>query len=88
MEMCNYKQALLLYKLLNNEIPQSDWIDLNFQQNFNSRIGTFNFVKANNYKVGNNLLWNRLPVVNGKIEYGWTQGSFNTYMIKCKEVFL
>ena len=36
-EMCMYKYALLLYKLLNNEILISDWIDLNFQPTFNNR---------------------------------------------------
>ena len=83
-----YKHALLLYKLLNNEIPLNDWIDLNFQQTFNNRSITYKFVKTNSYKVGNNLLCNRFPIINGKIEYGWTQESFDTYKIKCKKLFL
>ena len=35
--MCTYKHEILLYKLINHEIPMTDWIDLNFQQTFGSR---------------------------------------------------
>ena len=83
-----YKHTLLLYRLVKNEIPLNDWIDLNFQQTFNNRANTYKLVKANSYKVGNNLLCNRFPIINAKIEFGWTQGSFDTYKIKCKEMFL
>ena len=36
-QMCLYKSSILIYKLINTEIPQLDWLDLNFQQSFNQR---------------------------------------------------
>ena len=84
----NYKHALLLYKLVNTEIPKGDWLDLNFQWKFSCRVVSFNFVKANDFKIVNYLIYNWLPVKNGKVEYGWTQGSFETYKFKWKGIFL
>ena len=86
--MSNYVHALLLFKLLQNEIPMDDWVDLNFQQTFNNRTSTYNFVKTNHYKVGNNLICNRFTTLNGKIEYRWTLMSLDTYKIYCKNTFL
>ena len=40
-----YKHAILLYKLLNYKIPMTDWIDLNFQQTFGTRVENLNFFK-------------------------------------------
>ena len=53
-QMCKYKHALLLYKLINTEIPHMDFINLNLQQSFNNRLSTFKFFSTNRYKVGNN----------------------------------
>ena len=86
--MCTYKHAILLYKLINHEIPFSDWIDLNSQQTFGARSEKFNFFKTNNYKVGCNNICNRLFVLNNKIEYNIMYGSFGSYKIRCKEIFL
>jgi hypothetical protein len=33
----NYKLALLLYKTINEEMPEEDWLSLNFNQIFTSR---------------------------------------------------
>ena len=68
-EMYKYKNALQLNKLINTRTPEGDWIDLNFQQTFNNQMGTFNFVKMNNFKIGNNSICNRLYILNNKIEY-------------------
>ena len=45
-EFCNYKHALILYNLINSELPMDDWIDLNFQQTLSTRCRSFNFVKT------------------------------------------
>ena len=87
-QMCEYKHALLLHKLVNLEQPGSDWVDLNFQQNFNNRSSTFKFVKTNNYKIGLNLLCNRLTCVDGKINFDWMSSGFESYKVQCKNVFL
>ena len=86
--MCIYKHAILLYKLINHEIPFSDWIDLNFQQTFGARSDKFNFFRTNNYKVGCNNICNRLFVLNNKIKYNIMYGSFDSYKFRCKEIFL
>ena len=87
-QMCQYKHALQLHKLINQGLPTSDWVDLNFQQNFNSRMGTFNLFKNNNYKIGLNLMCNRLTCINGLIGFEWMNYSFECYKIYCKRMFL
>ena len=82
--MCNYKHTLQIYKLLNQELPKSGWVDLNFQKVFHSRTETFNFVKTNNYRAGLNLLCNRFHASNNKIEYNWMLENFESYKIGCK----
>ena len=63
-EMCNYKHAIFLHKHFNMVLPLGDWIDLNFQQTFSTRSSTFHFVKTNRFKVGHNLISNRLNILN------------------------
>ena len=87
-EFCNYKHALLLHKLIHTEIPSSDWIDMNFQQNFNNRSTKINFFKNNRFKVGENLMCNRFNILNGKIDYDMINLSDDSYKIKCKSLFL
>ena len=36
-DVMRYKLSIQLYKIFNGEILNDDWIDLNFQQNFNAR---------------------------------------------------
>ena len=66
-QMCKNKHALQLHKLKNQELPTNDWVDLHFQQTFNNRTGTLNFIKNNNYKIGVNLICNRLISINSTI---------------------
>ena len=40
----NASHTLLLYELINSEIPKLDWIDLNFQQSYCARDNKFNFL--------------------------------------------
>ena len=87
-QMCNYKQALLLHKVINHETPKVDWIDTHFQQTFDNWVSTFTLFKTNNYKVELNNICNRLAVVNGKIKYGSLKKSFEYYDQKCKHFVL
>ena len=87
-QMCDYKHALQLYNLIHQEIPKADWVDLNFQQVFGCRVGTFNFTRTNNYKVGLNLMCNRFHNINNRVKYEWMEGGFESYKIKCKNMFL
>ena len=87
-QMCLYKHSLLLYKLYNQEVPYLDWININFQQNFNNRLNTMSFFKNNTYQIGGNKICNRLYIINAKIEHNWTLGSFDSFKLKCKKLFL
>ena len=87
-EFSNYKHALLLHKLVQTEIPNLDWIDLNFQQTFNRRTTTVNFVKTNRYRVGENLMCNRFGVLSGKITHEMLNLSTDSFKVKCKSMFL
>ena len=87
-QMCTYKHALQLFKLYNSTVMSEDWMSLNFQQNFNRRNNKIQIFNVSNYKVGENLLTNRLKSLNNKIEFNWLNESFNSYKVKCKKLFL
>ena len=86
--MSSYKHALQLYKLYNSDNMTDDWISLNIQQNFYGRNDKIQIYKQSNYKVGNNLMVNRLTNLNNKIPYSWLNDSFNTFKVKCKQLLL
>ena len=86
--MLKYKHSLQLYKLYNSEKMTSDWINLNTQQNFNGRINKFLVSNVSNYKIGKNQMVNRFCVLNNQIDLNWLNLSFNSYKIKCKELYL
>ena len=86
--MSQYKHAIQLYKLYNSENMTEDWLDLNTQQNFNGRNDKFNASNAAKYKVGRNLLVNRLSKLSNMIYYSWLNLSLNPFKIKCKTLFL
>ena len=65
--MILYKHAILLHKLYNTHQPQSDLIELNFNQILTYDQIHFRIIKNNKYNVGNNLLSMRLAVLNGKV---------------------
>ena len=86
--LSDYKLALSLYKIFNNESPQNEWLHLNFSQITTSRQTNFMTSKSNNLKLGINSLTNRLHHLNGKIPLEWLNKTFNCYKIECKKLFL
>ena len=87
-QMMNYKHAILLHKLYNNNQPSADWVDLNIQQILTSRQTEFNILKSNNFLVGNNLLATRLAILNNKICLADLNLSLDSYKVKYKKKFL
>jgi hypothetical protein len=87
-QMILYKHAILLYKLYNENLPETDWLALNFQQTTTTRQAVFFILKNNNFKIGNNILTNRLNILNNKIPLNLLNRSFNTYKIECKKLLL
>ena len=87
-QFTTYRHALLLHKTFNDSTLSRDWTDLFFNQQFNGRCNTINFLNLKHYKIGNNILSNRFVILNGLINYEWLNLPFNSYKLKCKNMFL
>ena len=83
-----YKHAIELHKLFNLQQPPLDWISLNFDQTTSRRQTHFTTSSTNNFKIGNNILSNRLSVLNNIINLEWLNLSINSFKIKCKKLLL
>ena len=83
-----YKLALTLYKLYNHRLPQFEWINLNFDQIITSRQAFFEVLNAPHFRVGNNILVNRLSILNRKIPLEWLSLELSGFKLKCKQQFL
>ena len=77
-QFTTYSHAILLHKWYNDETLNNNWLDLFFNQQFNGR----------SYKIGNNILSNRFTILNGKIKFDWLNLPFDSYELKCKNIFL
>ena len=87
-QLLEYKHAIVLYNVYNNQIPKDDWVDLNFNQILTSRQTTFKTLKSNNFKVGNNKLISRLATLNGKITLSDLNLTLNNFKCKYKKLLL
>ena len=87
-KMCVYKHSIQLHKLYNSTNQSIEWLHLNTQQNFNSRVTKFLISNSGKFKIGNNILTNRLTCLNNKIELDWLNLSLNSFKIHCKQKFL
>ena len=65
-----------------------NFISLFFNQNFNERNPHMNFTDNSRFKIGKNLLSNRLLMINNKIESQWLNLSLVQYKLKCKSIFI
>ena len=87
-KFCLYRHCLLLYKVFNNEIPRNDWLDLNFKMINTSRQIFFEISNTAGYRVGNNILSNRLSCINKRITLDMLNLKVDSFKIRCKEMFL
>ena len=83
-----YKHALQLHKLFNLYEPPQDWLALNFSQLTSRRQTHFSVTTNCNYKVGNNMLSNRLSILNNKIDLTWLNDTLSSFKVKCKKLLL
>ena len=83
-----YIHSIQLYKLFNRTEPNEDWIDLNWQQNFNDSCEKFMIIDSSILKVEENILPNRLGVLNNKIELQWLNQHLEAFKIHCKDLLL
>jgi hypothetical protein len=65
-----------------------EWLLLKFQQNFNNRYEMVQIFDTSKFKIGKNLLVNRLRIINGKIKLDDLNLSLEAFEIKYKELFL
>ena len=86
-QVTKYKHALMLHNCHEDQDQGSDWLSINFNQNFNARQRHIYFFKTNRYKIGNNLLSNRLNILNGSITYDMLNLNYAQYKLKVKEMF-
>ena len=86
--MCMYKHALMLYKLLRSDLCDDELMYLNFQIADGRRSTKFKFIKNQNYDVGKNILLNRMHILNDRIEKSLIDLTLTSYKVKCKELFL
>ena len=82
-QILEYKLAIVLYNVYNNQIPKDD-----FNQILTSCQTKFKTLKSNNFKVGNNKLISRLATINGKINLSAINLSLNNFKIKYKKLIL
>ena len=87
-EICTYKHSLLLYKVIREEQPKREWMDLNFQMINTRRQLYFEIQNTRNYVVGNNILINRFSCLNKKILLQDLDLSLESFKVKCKTMFL
>ena len=83
-----YKHAQMLHKLYNAREPDIEWINLNFQHQFSMRQGHIIVAKTNNLRVGENIIVNRLSILNNKIPLEWLNLPYGAFKKKIKELFL
>ena len=83
-----YKHAIMLHKLYNENYPEMNWLALNFQQTTTQRQTNFKILRNNSYKIGNNILTNRLHVLNNKIELNDLNKSLSSFKVLYKSKLL
>ena len=66
-----YKHCLQLYKLYNSNDQSDDWVDINFNQNFNNREKNVMIHDVSRLRIGKKKLSNRLSIIMDIIELSW-----------------
>ena len=84
--MMKYRLSIQLYKSYNGYIMNDDWMDFNFQQNFNARNNYVQMIDYSNLRVGKNILMNRMGCLNNEIDYKWMTLSMTSFKLKCKNL--
>ena len=87
-QMCQFRHAVLMYKLFNNVMCEDEFLQLNFQYYENARNTKMTFVRIQRFDVGKNILLNRFYDLNNLIDKQWLSLSLETFKIKCKALFL
>jgi hypothetical protein len=79
-----YTTAISLYDLIKKEIPENDWINLQFNIQNDRRNTRLSFQTNNNFKCGLNCLSNRFKSVTNEIDKQWINMPRDVYKTECK----
>ena len=82
--ICLYRNEILAFKLLRQDLCDDEYMLPNFQISNNERETKWDFWKDKTL----NILSNRLHIPNNKIEKNLFNLSLETYKLKCKDLFL
>ena len=82
MDFERYRMAIQLYKIYNGVEMNEDWIDMNYQQNFNARNRMFQINDYSRLKIGINILCNRLNELNNQVDLDWLNQSLISFKLK------
>ena len=88
MDFSKYKLSIQLYKIYNGTEMNNDWLDLNSQQNFNSRSNLFQINDYSKIRIGKNIIANRMTILNNLINLDWLNLSLIAFKLKVKDLFL
>ena len=87
-QMMQYVSFLNLYKCVNNKIPESIWIELQFNHQPLTRANKILFPPSNKLRVGLNSLSNRLSYSSTMITNDDLNKSYPTFKIMAKKLTL
>ena len=88
MNFAKYRLAIQLYKIYNGMEMNEDWIDMNYQQNFNARNRMFQINDYSRLKIARNVICNRLNVLNNQVNLDWLNQSLISFKLKMKSLLL
>ena len=80
-----YTTAISFYDLIRREIPEEDWINLQFNIQNDRRNTRLTFQTNNNYRCGINCLSNRFKSITNEIEKEWTDLTRDAFKTRCKK---
>jgi hypothetical protein len=80
-----YTTAVSLYDLIKKEIPEEDWINLQFNIQNDRRNTRLTFQTNNKLKCGINCMSNRFKSITNEIDKQWVDMTRDVYKTKCKK---
>ena len=80
-----YTTAVSLYDLIKKEIPEEEWINLQFNIQNDRRNTRLSFQTNNKLKCGINCMSNRFKSITNEIDKQWVDLTRDVYKTKCKK---
>ena len=75
-KLTDYKLALQLYRVVNNQVQVQDWVNININNIQTRRQTTFMSKKSSRLRIGMNIISNRFYYLNGRICLYWLNQAY------------